>query len=296
MKKSELKQIIKEIILEGYSNYNNLTQLVRDKIEQKWDRIVKRLGNTQFFIKFDVDGQQKSVTVKFDAKSLKGSYETENYSGSDYLIVISTLYIDDLEESKDNIIATLVHELTHISQHLNNFHSYTFKIQRNEFKKQKEINPRLKYQNYYDAHHHEYGTEREAVLIQLFEYLRRKNIRQAMYFTIQSNDYLNFYPFSKIIKKAILYGVDKNTFDSFLKELENKLTSDLNVKSLTWPDNAKYDMIKYAYKVAKQFEIPIKEKIKKSFETFDYNESESYLNYNVVEKEITNIINDKNLK
>jgi hypothetical protein len=281
------------VVKEGYSNVNGLTQIIRDKIDTNWNRIIKREGKTNFTFNFQdpQDKSTKSVIVKFDPIS-RENFMTLNVTGYDYKVVISTKDIRDLEKSKNNLIGSLVHELTHISQEFNKFHSHEFKIRRIQYKERLKDNPKLKYKDFYDFHHDVYETEKEAVMMKLFELLRRKDLDRSINFCYDNSEYFDLYSYKKLVNKSYFYGVNINDFNLFREELTKMLYEMIN-KFMNVGDDSKYDLIKKCYFLGKQFNIKMREKILTLYNSFKLDEPNSYLNYNVIKSEIDNMKSDR---
>jgi hypothetical protein len=300
---------VQEKINEGYSNYKSLTQIARNKIDENWDRIIKRKGDTQFSFNFQLpDGKNSYVIIKFDSKS-DGSYIENDFDINKgvpfYKIKISTNFgfswnsekqRNELEKSsiKDDIVGSIVHEITHLGQRSNGFKKHEFEIYYNKYKERKKSNPNLKYQDFYDQNHDIYKLEKEAVLIKFFELLRR-NIQTAVHFCYNEYEYFDLYPYKKIINKMISYGVEIDTFYKFIDDLK-KLLNEMTERSLKFIDDpSKYDMIKKCYILGKQFNIQMKNNIKQIYNTFKYDEPKSYWDYDEIDNEIKKIINDNDL-
>jgi hypothetical protein len=266
----------KDITNEGYSNYNDLTTNVRDYIESKWIKIIEKSGKTSFTYYFNYVNKylnsvdKKKIIIKFDPKA-KYSFQKNIENG--YQITINTE--GNLEKSKNKIFATLTHELTHISQEFNKFRSHVFKEHRKKFK---EIGG--KWNEYYNDTHDKRNTEKEAVLIAFFELLRRKS--SGVSHVYNNYTYFTLYPYKKIINKAILYGVDINTFNKFKEELKMFLLEKLNLAN-SYYDDSKWDVIKKVNTIANQFNLNLKNEINILYKSLRFDEP--YINYDALKKE-----------
>ena len=216
-------------LFENFSNYKNLNKVVLDKVEKIWHLLVKR-GSGVYTVKIEDDNKKFipwynekegkyfiEIKIKFDpgtykahAKQLKGDHR--------YIILIGTKFYSDLEKSKDDIFSTLAHEISHIAQHYNNFHE--FSKDRHE-QKWKDSKSTLKYQDWYsDVHHHSRETEKEAVMLGMFELIKRDRIDLAAKEFIYRSKYFDLYSLNKLKKKAYSYGI----FKDFLPELKSEFT------------------------------------------------------------------------
>jgi len=219
MKRSDLKKLIKEVIFEGYSNYNNLTQIIRDDIDKNWDKFI---SGASFSYKTN---DSRIVIIKASRNEKRSYIKTQQKK---ILIIISISDIVDFNKEKDFIIGQIVHELTHLGQKNNKFEYYVFNNKFNEFENIKNTK-KLKYSDFYIKNHVTYDTEKEAVLINLFELLRRENIDEAIKFAFGRFEYFDLYEFNKIVKKSVTYGVKKDVFDLFRQKLESFLNSRLSI-------------------------------------------------------------------
>ena len=229
-----------QFINDGYSNYKGITQFIRDKMDDNWNDILKK-KKVEFSFEFD----KKIITVKFG--SIEGS-KIGRIKDLNYLISINT---SGKNLNRDNIIATIVHELTHFGQKFNKFGNYD---RGEHFLDYNDFN--YDYTNYL-SDHDRYHTEKESVLLQLFELLRRKNVKLSISFCYEKYKYFNLYQYKKVINKALLYGISVDIFNQFRKELKEYLLNKIN-KNI----NKNYQLIERCYIITKQFNLRIEDNIK----------------------------------
>jgi hypothetical protein len=201
-------------LIEGFSNYKNVLNVILSRAIKefpKWSKQGKRRFGFKVPLVHDV-GSKVSITINF-RESDDGSF-TKMTGNGNHLIVIDISYMDlNNKDDQDMLLGTLAHEVTHISQSYNGFKEYDFG---SDFKQYNVSKGRLKkfgvtkYSQYYSkVSHSTRKTEKEAVLIKLFQLLKLKNMRMATQHTLGNSEYFSLYSYKQILTKAVVFGIGK---------------------------------------------------------------------------------------
>jgi hypothetical protein len=280
---------------------------ILDKVEKSWNRIVKNnykgtVTHKIMLHKDDILEMPEDVNIRDENHKLKmtiikisfginnntvdkGTY-VKKTRWNRWYINIDTAYKSKIK-SKDKIISNLVHELTHIKQHYNGFSDFVeYKFENEYFKNKNKIS----YNTYYTNNHADYPTEKEAVLIEFFEYLKRDKIN-AYNYLIAIPQYLNYYSYKKIVRKAVNYGVDitdiyyiKNRLSIYLNEKVSEI-----LKTKAFANNTFMDL-EPKHNLFIQFNVNYKDKLNEILEMLDNTPTKRVAQHKQLENKIKLIL------
>lgn len=270
-----------KVLLEGISNYNGLTQNVISLVEKNLDKIIKnnksnRNVNLKYSFKGE-DGIDLNLTIIFQSSNKKnttyGIAKTSTPKG--FIIEICP---ELWEYDKVDILAVIAHEITHISQKLNNFRQYSFKILNDKYKKI-PLNSET-FRNYVNRTHSEHLIEHEARLVQLFELIKRNEFDKACKLLYEDDDYFKF-GFKDFVKKAYsYYSISKEQIlkiqNKFKEKITDKADPELTPVNFKKPEETIYSNFLWGIyldhpNVIKMLNIDLNSRIKKILELIEDN-------------------------
>ena len=186
-------------------------------------------------------------------------------------------------KTKDKIFSALVHEIIHISQHYNGFSNYVEKKFSERYKKKKR---NISYNKFYSDRHSEYDTEKEAVMMEFFEYLKRDRLN-AFNYLMSVPDYFNYYPYRKFINKAVKYGVNIEDIYYIKEELKKYLDEKIEeIKNKKFFMNNIFQDIETKIILFDQFNISYKEKMKELLDILNNTSPKRIPNYKNLKSKI----------
>jgi hypothetical protein len=196
-------------------NGQTLMDLALSELDKRFAKIVaKKKGTFKFSFQYaDLNDKNKIIEYKIDVKfenrgwGKDGGYMKQKFRNH-YIIFVNTC--TSVEETWRNVY---VHEITHVSQKLNNFLEYSYEHQTKNYeidivkkRKKSKVNRR----KYYLNRHSESLTEQEAQLVTILQLLKEDKIKSAISFMVNRPDYF-YFEWREFIQKAYAYGVSKET-------------------------------------------------------------------------------------
>jgi len=221
----------KDFLAEGFSNYKGtLLQDVMAEVKPQLDKIFP-IGNYTFKKIYD-DGNEKisiNVKIKFGKRYVTQCTNNEdktieNMRTLKWIITINTNLWE--EGTKEKALATLAHEITHMSQWLNKSLKYDWNLDKKNMenlKSQNLINKRLKLSSFYWKNHSSRLTEKEASLIEFFEILKNKSysILDSIYLR-NRKPYLDGFDNKTVLRKAAAFGLTNTDIKEFISYAKSK--------------------------------------------------------------------------
>lgn len=198
--------------LSGFSDYKGLLKRCLDKLDKVIDRVYPKGGFT-LKMKEEVDKDYNVVKIKLGP----GLHTSVRQYAKGYQIDIDTE-----EHSVEQVYTALAHEITHISQKMNNFHNFQFDMLRAKYKNVKPKN----WSTLLDSIHSDLETENEAVMVQIAVALKRGNFEAAAKELLNRHDYFKTWDWRKFATK--LYSVGANGKD--ISKLHTILIEDMDKK------------------------------------------------------------------
>ena len=119
---------------------------------------------------------------------------------------------------------SIAHEVTHISQHMNNFRNFQFDMLR-------KIHPDIKPKNwgiFMDSIHESLETENEAIMVQIAVALKRGNIDLAVEEMLNRGGYFKTWNWRKFATKLYSVGVTDKDIKKLRQELTNIITTKIS--------------------------------------------------------------------
>jgi hypothetical protein len=207
-------------VIEGISNFNDtLRQDILEFFEKEWKECTrKRKAGFWALEKTYVNkttGKKLYLRVGIEAKRLKASTDshitTRQMGNTIYSwIKINLTHIDNdykgVLRQYHNLLSTLEHEITHISQKIN--------------KSLTRARKNISYADY-NKLHHTIPTEKEANLVSLFSQIKNRPPKEALRFFDEHWAYWKDigFGYKTFLKKAADYGLTNKELAPFIQEL-----------------------------------------------------------------------------